>query len=143
MKILVTLLLILIAQSVLACQELNWTPEQWAENSKEVYIGRVSSISIPELDNRVLSKEQESYLVRGAERIIRIKVYETLKGSQENLVQVKLGWCRGGEAGLGKMVVLYGLGKEWHVKQASDAIAKTRAVLTSKGTAGGKAAPVL
>ncbi|WP_444931494.1 hypothetical protein ACJJIF_06875 [Microbulbifer sp. SSSA002] len=143
MKVLVTLILVFIAQAALACQELNWTPEQWAENAKEVYIGRVSSISIPELEHRVLSKEQEGFLVRGAERVIRMKVYETLKGSQENLVQIKLGWCRGGKANLGEMVVLYSLGKEWHVKQASSAIAKTRATLTNKGSGRGKATPVL
>ncbi|GAA5445474.1 hypothetical protein Misp06_03677 [Microbulbifer sp. NBRC 101763] len=134
MKILLTLILAFFAQDALTCQELNWTPEQWAENAKEVHIGRVSSISIPELEHRVLSKEQEDYLVRGAERVIRIKVYETLKGSQENLVQVKLGWCRGGKADLGEMVVLYSLGKKWHAKQATSAIAKTRAALTNKAT---------
>ncbi|WP_444926987.1 hypothetical protein ACJJI4_02895 [Microbulbifer sp. TRSA002] len=143
MKLLVTLILVFIAQDTLACPGLNWTPGQWAENAKEVYIGRVSSISIPELEHRVLSKEQEGYLVRGAERVIRIKVYETLKGSQENLVQVKLGWCRGGKADLGEMVVLYSLGKEWHAKKAGSAIAKTRAALTNKDTGRGKATPVL
>lgn len=115
-----------------ACQELIWTTVERAEKSEEVYIGRVTSISIPELETRLLPKAQEGYLIRGADKIIRVKIYKKLKGDRTNIVEVKLGWCRGGQADLGSMVVLFRLGEEWQVKQSNSDIAKVRQALTNK-----------
>jgi len=64
----------------IACRELVWATVDRAEKSVDVYIGRVTSISIPELETRLLPIGQKGFLIRGVERVIRLKIYKRLKG---------------------------------------------------------------
>ena len=112
-----------------ACQDYIWKTSEKIEKSEEVYIGRVTSVSIPDLEKVVLKKEQENFSIRTIERIMRIKIYESLKGESIGVIEVKLRWCRGGHAELGNLVVLYHLSKEWHVNQTSEFLAIARQTL--------------
>ncbi len=124
LKITIFLAVFSIVRNSIACQDyLYMTPAEIAEKSNEVYIGRLTSIAIPELENHLDS-------LWGAPRVIRVKIYETLKGDRTNIVEVELG-CNSGQANLGSMVVLYSPGT-WQVEQSDIVINEIRRALTNK-----------
>ena len=125
-------LVLMITQSsnVVACVRTKSTPGQWALSAEKVYIGRVSSISFPELEESKMKEVHNELQLTMANRVVRIKVYETLKGKEEDVIEVNLGFCQGGLAKLREMVVVYGKGNRWHAKSSAEAIVETRTTLT-------------
>lgn len=126
------LILILISHSAFACQELIWTPEQYTTNSKSVYIGLVQSISLPE-SNEIIKIEKYINLTRVSGHVnVTLKVLESLKGADQDTLNVSLNWCGGGQYELGDLVVAYNLGEHWHVKNSKPAIMTSIKALTSR-----------
>lgn len=116
MRNLFIVLCLCLSQSAWGCREVNWSIEEWTENADTIYRGFVTSISIPSLEKEIIEQEKIIFYSSRVDKIIRIKVYETLKGKKEEILEVPLEWCGGGNVELGKMVVLYGLGEKWHAK---------------------------
>jgi len=127
-----TLLMLLIActQTALACQELIWSPEEYAQNSNRVYIGLVESISLLKTD-KLIDIRTYKYSKRIAGDIdVTLKVLKSLKGDVMGELKIPLNWCRGGQYELGDLVVAYKFGEYWHVKNTKSAIDKTTKALT-------------
>jgi hypothetical protein len=116
MRGLLALLCLCLSPNALGCRVVQWSAEEWAKNADRVYQGVVTSISMPVLDNKIVATDRLVLYRATADRLIRVKVYETLKGRKEEVLEVRLAWCGGGNAELGAMVVLYGLGEKWHAR---------------------------
>ena len=124
--------LIFCFESANSCAERSWTLEEWAQNSSEVYIGRIVSISIPELEREEFLETEDYLWKRNANRILRFKIYESLKGFEVDLIQISLDWCAGGSPELGVLTILYNTGNKWHVKPNDSAIRIARESLTNR-----------
>ena len=124
-RLALTILILYFANPVFSCQELIWSPAEYAINSKQVYIGLVTVIAIPEpgkpvdINTYVNSKRFMSDIN------VSIKIIKTLKGNKIDTIQIPLNWCGGGEYELGDLVAVYNLGEFWHVKNAKPAINQT------------------
>ena len=123
-------LIISFAKSALACQELIWSPSEYALNSTRVYISYVSSISIPTADKPIdINTYVNSIRIIGDIKV-SIKILKSLKGEEIDMIQIPLNWCRGGQYDLGDLVAVYKLGDFWHVKNTKSAITQTIKALT-------------
>lgn len=126
-------------QAALACQEPIWSPEEYAHNSKSVYIGLVQSMSIPESNEYIniekIERDKYVNLFRALGDVnVVLKVLESLKGETKKRLIFLLNWCGGGQYELGDLVVAYNLGESWHVKKTRAAIKATTKALTSNSS---------
>lgn len=90
-----------------ACRELS--PEAQFELSDTVIVGRISSVIIPELDSLQQGTTEIDALSRvvAGDRIFRIVVTETRKGTPITNLTVKVNRCTGASHGVGERVVAY------------------------------------
>ena len=133
----VLLLIIIAFQSAKACEPpIQIDGSHRAKLHEQVYIGRVSGIAIPELEKTILPKNSQSYMFRGADKNVRIKVYEVLKGKNkgksQDILIAKLGWCGSYNINLGDVIAIFGNGKHWEAVNDKAEIAIIRSVLTKQ-----------
>ena len=128
----VLLLLLLFSYDSLACREFQLPESSWFEKSNSVYVVRVVGISAPTLIYAPYSTDvfREALVTDRFDKIVSLVVYETLKGSDNQLMEVTINWCGGGEVKLGFVGVLYGLEQKWHIQSGLSAVSAFKAALT-------------
>ena len=133
MKVIFIFVAFLSSIPTLACREWQGTTETRTNYSSDIYLGAVFSSyrEISHLKNSEMSSNYLGYVSANTDHTIEVRVYETLKGKEQELIKAKLKWCDGGTANLGQMVLLYKWGENWHAKNPSEHLAKTRKVLTT------------
>jgi len=126
-------LLFIALQSAKACEPpIQIDGSHRAKLHEQVYIGRVSSISIPELEKTILPEDSQGYMFRGTDKNVRVKVYKVLKGESRDILIAKLGWCGSYNINLGDVIAIFGNGKHWEAVNDKAEIAVIRSALTKQ-----------
>lgn len=116
------LIMLLQIQNSQACQELIWSPSEYANKSSLVYVGLVKTMSLDEPTTQIdLKTYVNSKRIEGSINVT-LKVLKSLKGESVDNLEIPLHWCGGGQYELGDLVVAYKLRENWHVKSSSLAI---------------------
>jgi hypothetical protein len=111
--------MLLFSKCALACSDFHWEwkAEDWVQKPDSIYYGMVASISLGK--ESIYNGETDPVLnavsLRGKKHIT-LKVYESLKGERARVVKATLPECIGGVAAFGESVLLFKVGKVWHVK---------------------------
>lgn len=116
MKLPACLLAALLAWPCLASACRSMSPENLFKFSETVVVGWISSETIPELDSleklNSLDKSDQSknrsLRISGSNRIFRIVVTETRKGTPISALTIEVGNCRGAYHHAGDHVIAYG-----------------------------------
>ena len=90
MKSTVVLLLIFFSINVEACREFNegWNQKQWISRSDSIYHGKIVSVSLSEEEINNGETDPLFNLVARSDKHIRLKVFETLKGNTQKVINI-------------------------------------------------------
>lgn len=119
MKTIALLFFLFHSQLAFACREVDWTTEQWAQKASAIYIGKIYAISVTEDYLKAVDSVDTIHL--GVDRVIQLKVFETLKGEKVDNLEVLIDWCRGGQFEFLQPIILFKVGHEFHLKSISQA----------------------
>lgn len=115
----IILISMLISKSIFACSDFHWDwkVDDCISGSKSIYHGMVVSLS---LDKKSIYDGETDPLsnaisLRG-DKVIKFKVFETLKGKKETVVKAILLECVGGWPEFGDTGLLFRVEKIWHMK---------------------------
>jgi len=118
MKTIALLFFLLHYQLAFACREVDWTTEQWAQKASAIYIGKIYAISVTE--DYLKAEDSVDTIHLGVDRVIQLKVFETLKGEKVDNLEALIDWCRGGQLEFLQPILLFKVGNEFHIKSTEN-----------------------
>jgi len=112
---------IVMTYPAMACNPRPWTNERQYKESDAIYIGIVSSLSMPAIE--------QGNDIKYADVIYRVVISETLKGKPIKILEFPANWCRGGSARLGyEAIVVKGGYDDWYISNTEVVIDEFRAI---------------
>lgn len=130
---LICLLYALTALDTFACREPNMSYDELAMSADAVYVGGIMSIAIPDMQKDDMNVDLHyPNVVNRQDRVIKMKVHQTLSGGEQEMLNVTLTWCDGKNAKLGEMGILYQLENGWYLRHDDFAISEATAILTTQ-----------
>ena len=119
MKNILLILFFLASSHVEACTDFmaNWDDVQWIKGSESIYHGIIVSISLSDEEINDGETDPLFNLFNRSDKHITFKVFETLKGDSQKVINVILDGCFGGIAYFGQEVILFKVKNTWHIKE--------------------------
>lgn len=122
-----------LSNNVFACQESAMSYDEVTDAAEAVYVGGVMGISIPDLTEKSMDADLNyPNETQRSDRVVSVKVFQTLTGEQQDTLDVKLNWCNGQQAKLGETAIIYKLENGWYLKHDKFAISETAAILSTQ-----------
>ena len=124
MKTLIFLILIFSSVDAIACRVKNISIEDKTANSTQIYIGRVISIAVPELETVPYPKNlnNDFVITSRVNKEATLVVYKTVKGTDLKRITIPINWCGGGEVRLGSVGIIHNLNDNWFISYSIDEI---------------------
>lgn len=116
-----------------ACQQSGMTYDEMTTTAEAVYVGGVMGVSIPDLSQDTMKVDLHyPNEMQRKDRIISMKVFQTLHGAQQDELDVTLNFCNAQDAKLGEVAILYKFKDGWYLKHDEFAISETTAMLSTR-----------
>lgn len=122
-----------LSNNVLACQQTAMSNHEVTNAAEAVYVGGVMGIAIPELTKENMNPDLNyPNNIQRSDRVVTMKVFQTLSGENQETLDVTLNWCNGQQAKLGEMAIVYKLKDGWYLKHDAFAVSETAAILSTQ-----------